>query len=308
MERRFLDALPERLAAALSPGELDHATRPPDGAGVSRSFGPGYLRLDGRLVPHPLPRVTLAVDPPADARELCAAWAIAAPVAVSPDVEQRSWQICVAGEELVDPHARRIAADPITAGRWDVIPYLAARPAGALPGVVSGASPAYDVRERGGAVRSIEIVATAHVTRALEPSHPDVGALLGAMATAHPAWRASGAGGAPDRAATFVIIYEAGAPVAGGALSLSPAAGGTTRASQVCVVPPQRGTYLGAALLDALEALARRHGSARLRLDSSAFLLGDELPLARCGFAIEPAHAGGADVEVWAEKELGGPG
>jgi GNAT superfamily N-acetyltransferase len=306
MERPFLDTLTERLAAALSADELERATRPPDGAGVARSFGPGHLRIDGRLVAHHVPRVTLAVDPPADARELCAAWAIAEPVAVSPDVEQRTWQLCVAGRELSDPYARRIASDPITAGRWDVVAYLTGRPAGGLPGVVSGASPAYDVRERGGAVRSIEITPTAHVTRAREPGHADVRALLGVMATAHPAWRGSGAGWTPDPAATFVVIYESGAPAAGGALSPAPASG-AARASQVCVAPDRRGAYLGAALLDTLEALARGQGAAALRLDSSAFLLGDALPLTRSGYAIEPAYAGGADVEVWAAKELSHP-
>jgi GNAT superfamily N-acetyltransferase len=124
------------------------------------------------------------------------------------------------------------------------------------------------------------------------------------MATAHPAWRGSGAGWTPDPAATFVVIYEAGTPVAGGALSPASARDGPARASQVCVAPDRRGAYLGAALLDTLEALARGQGAARLRLDSSAFLLGDELPLTRCGYAIEPAYAVGADVEVWAAKEL----
>ena len=127
-------------------------------------------------------------------------------------------------------------------------------------------------------------------------------ALLGAMASAHPAWRGSGAGWSVDRAATFVAIYDAGAPVAGGALI--DAGGGETRASQLCVVPGRLGEHLGATLLDTLEAVARDQGSARLRLDSSAFLLGDELPLARCGYAIGPPYAGDADVEVWAEKEL----
>ena len=245
----------------------------------------------------------LQLDPPADARALCAAWAIARPVAVSPDVHQHTWQILVAGEELADPYARRIAAEPIRAGRWDVMPYLAARPGGELPGVVSGASPAYDVRERGGAVGSIEIAPTPRITRALEPGHADVGALLGAMAAAHPAWRGSGAGWNLDPAATVVVIYDAWAPVAGGALL--DAGGAAARASQLCVVPERRGEGLGATLLDTLEALARDRGSARLRLDCTAFLLGDdELPHARCGYAIGPPYAGDADIEVWAEKEL----
>ena len=302
MDRPFLITLPERLAAALSASELDAATRPPHGAGVERSFGPSYLRIDLRLVPDPLPRVTLTLDPPADARELCAAWAIARPVAVSPGVHQRTWQILVAGEELPDPYGRRIASAPIRAGRWDITPALAGRPAGELPGVVSGASPAYDVHERGGAVRSIEIVPTAWVTRVLEPGHADVRALLAAMASAHPAWRGSGAGWSVDPAAAFVTVYDAGAPVAGG--GLVDAGGGTLRAAPLCVVPARRDEYHGAALLDTLEALARDRGAARLRLDSSAFLLGDELPDARCGYAIGPPYAGDADVEVWAEKAL----
>jgi hypothetical protein len=300
VERPFLDTLPQRLAGAISAGELDAATRPPDGAGVARSFGPGHVRVDLRLVPDPLPRVTLDVDPPADARELCAAWAIERPVAVSPDVHQRTWQILVAGDELPDPYARRIAAATITAGRWDVRPYLAGRPGGELPGVVSGASPAYDVRERGGAVRRIEIAPRARMTRLLEPGHADVRALLDVMASAQPAWRGSGAGWRVDPAAAFVVIYDAGAPVAGGALL----GAGVAHASQLCVVPGRLGEYLGAALLDTLEALARDRGDARLRLDSSAFLLGDELPHARCGYAIGPPYAGDADVEVWAEKDL----
>lgn len=160
MDRPFLITLPQRLAGAVSADDLDIATRPPAGAGIERSVTKGYLRVDLRLVPDPLPRVRLELDPPADARELCAGWGIARPVAVSPDVEQRTWRIFVAGEELPDLYARRIASASITAGRWDIAPYLAARPAGELPGVVSGASPAYDVRERGGAVRWIEIAPT----------------------------------------------------------------------------------------------------------------------------------------------------
>jgi len=302
VDRPFLTTLLERLAAALTVGELGEVTRLPDGAGVERSFSDGWLRIDSRLVADPLPRVRLQLDPPADARELCAAWAIARPVAVSPDVHQHTWQILVAGEELADPYARRIAAEPIRAGRWDVMPYLAARPGGELPGVVSGASPAYDVGERGGAVRSIEIAPTPRMTRALEPGHADALTLLDTMASAHPAWRGSGAGWSVDPAATFAVIYDAWAPVTGGALL--DAGGGEARAAQLCVVPERGGEGFGVTLLDTLEALARDQGSARLRLDCTAFLLGDELPHARCGYAVGPPYAGDADVEVWAEKEL----
>ena len=234
----FLAGLLDRLAGALTATDLEVATRPPGGGGVTRSLGPGSVRVDLRLLPSALPRVILELDPPAQARELCLAWSIERPVAVSPDVAQRTWQILVAGDDLADRYSRRIASEPITSGRWDVAAYLVARPAGELPGVVSGASPAYDVHERGGAVRRIEIAPTAHVTSMREPGHADVRALLGVMASTHPAWRGSGAGWSVDPAATFVTIYDAGAPVAGGALV--DGGHGEMHASQLCVVP-QRG-------------------------------------------------------------------
>jgi hypothetical protein len=302
VDRPFLITLLDGLAEAVSVRDLDVATRPPEGVGVRRSFCAGDLRIDGRLVPGPVPRITLELDPPADARELCTAWGIARPVAVSPDVEQRTWQILVGGDELPDLHSRRIASEPITAGRWDIIARLAARPAGELPGAVSGASPAYDVLARGGSLRSIEISPTVHSTRLLEPSHPDVRDVLAAAASAHPAWRGSGAGWNVDPAATFLVIYDGAEPVAG--CALTDAGNGRTRASQLCLVAGRSSRCVGASLLDALEAAARDRGSARLRLDSSAFLLGDELPHAGWGYATGPAYAGDADVEVWAEKNL----
>jgi GNAT superfamily N-acetyltransferase len=302
LEAPFLTGLLDRLAGALTARDLEAATQPPDGAGAKRSLDADALRVDLRLLPSALLRATLELDPPVEARELCVAWSIERPVAVSPDVEQRTWQIRVAGDELADPYARRIASASITSGRWDVAAYLVGRPAGDLPGVVSGASPAYDVHERGGAVRRIEIAPTAHMTRMLEPDHADVRALLGVMAATHPAWRGAGAGWRIDAAATCVVIYDAEGPVAGAALMDT--GDGEARASQLCVVPQRRDRYLGAALLDALEAVARDGGADRLRIDSSAFLLGDELPHARFGYIVGPPYAGDADVEVWAEKDL----
>ena len=302
MDRPFLVTLPERLAEAVSAADLDDATRPPEGAGVGRSLRPGALRVDLRLLPGVLPEVTLELELPADARELCEAWGIGRPVAVSPDVHQRTWSVLVAGEELPDPRSRRIASHPVRAGRWDIVPRLSARPAGDLPGVVSGASPAYDLRERAGVVSSIDISPTVHTARTLAPAHPDASELLGAMASRHPAWRGGGAGWNVDAGATFVAIYEGAGPVAGGALTDT--SDGTTWASQLCVGPARLGLAVGAALLDTLEALARERGSARLRLDSSAFLLGDALPHDRYGYAIGPPYDGDPDVDVWAEKDM----
>ena len=240
--------------------------------------------------------MALELGTPVDARELCEAWAIARPVAVSPDVHQRTWSILEAGVQLPDPHGKRIASDPITAGRWRIVPKLGARPAGALPDVVSGASPAYDVGERGGEVTSIEIAPTEHIACTREPGHADAQRLLDSMRSVYAAWRG---GWNVDLAATFVVIYDEKAPVAGAAVIDR---GELACASELSVA--RGGDGFGIALLDALEALARDRGAARLRLDSSAFLFGDELPLARYGYEVGPPYDGDADVDVWAEKEL----
>jgi GNAT superfamily N-acetyltransferase len=289
----FLATLPARLAEAVGANELETATSPPDGAGIRRSLQPAALRVDTRLVPGPLPRVTLALDQPVDAHRLCATWDVQRPVAVSPDVHQRTWSILQAGDELPDPHGRRIASDPIRAGRWQIVPVLTGRPPGALPDVVSGASPAYDIGERGGSIASIEIAPTVHEIRTLDPGEADALQLVAVMASRHPHWRG---GWTPDPKSTFVAVYDDGEPVAGAPLT-------DAGATQICLARAGFGT----ALLDALEAVARDRGAARLRLDSSAFLPGDELPYARYGYTVGPPYDGDADVEVWAEKDLATP-
>jgi GNAT superfamily N-acetyltransferase len=302
MDQPYLLTLPERLAEAVSAEQLDAATRPPGGSGVERSRRAGSLRVDDRVVPSQLPHVTLDFDEHIEARELCAAWGIERPVAVSPDVHQRTWSILAAGGELPDPHGIRIASDRIAAGRWDIVPRLAERPRGELPGVVSGASPAYDLRERSGLVTSIEIAVRAHDARTLDPGDPDARELLAAMRAAHPAWRGSGEGWDVDPSATFVAIYGRGTPLAGAALA--DVEDSTARASQLCIVQAPERRELGAALLDALEAVAAARGFARLRLDSTAFLLDDEVPHVSYGYTIGPVYTGDADVEVWAQKDL----
>src|SRR4051794_12109862 len=174
----YLAMLPARLAEAISAGELETATRPPDELGIVRFSQADHLRVGPLLLPSALPRLTLDLDPPADARELCRAWGIERPVAVSPDVHQQTWWIVEAAAELPDPHGSRIAAERMTAGRWNIVPSLSERPAGDLPDVVSGASPAYEVLECGGAVCSIEVAPIARTTRVLVPRHPDAQALL----------------------------------------------------------------------------------------------------------------------------------
>jgi len=296
----FLAGLTARLQGAIDAADLDAVTQPPDGAGISRSSQPDEICIDLRVLPSPVPRITLNLDPPADARDLCALWGITRPAAVSGDVHQRTWSVLVAGDELPDPDRRRIAARPLTAGRWDVEPRLTERPSGELPGVVCGASPAYDVRERGGKVRAIVIAASARTTRVLEPHDPDARTVREAMAAAFPVWR--GGWNVRDDA-QVVVLYHDGRPAAGAAIIDEGA--GTAAASQLCVVPECRAQGLGAALLEALEAIALDRGFDRLRLDESAFLAASEVPHERFGYAVGPPYAGDTDVPVWAIKNVG---
>ena len=94
----------------------------------------------------------------ADARELASLWGIGRPVAVSGDVHQQSWWLMAGGDAIPDEYGPRIAASDLRAGRWRLRARLSARPEGPLPGVAAGASPAYDVTERGGDVVELEIL------------------------------------------------------------------------------------------------------------------------------------------------------
>ncbi|HEU0035040.1 MAG TPA: hypothetical protein VFQ53_30650 [Kofleriaceae bacterium] len=153
---RFVAELPALLAAATTPAQLARATAPAPAAGTVRRAG-SFTRAGERMPAH-APRVTLHLDPPHDARALASAWQLAQPLAVSGDVHQRSWMIVLAGEPVSDPHRPRIAALPIRFGAWQLRPQLAGRPPGPRPDLACGASPAYDVVERGGDVVAIEIV------------------------------------------------------------------------------------------------------------------------------------------------------
>lgn len=296
---RFIADLPNRLASAIDASDLDAATRSPDGLGIARTAWNDGLYIGTILVPTTIPVFTLGLDPPIDARGLCEAWGIARPVAVSGDVHQSRWSVLMAGDELPDPYARRISARPLTAGRWDVNINLTARPAGDLPDVVCGASPAYDIVERGGAVRAIEVSVTRMPASVVEAGHPDVHALLGAMAAAFPVWRA---GWEAEADSTFVVLHEGDRPVAGAAIGNDE--DGTATASRLCVVPDRRGQSLGASLLEALEGMALKGGSNQLRLDDSVFLIASEVPYARYGYVAGPPYDGDPDAPMWAIKDL----
>ena len=87
-----------------------------------RDAGLGHELRDDRL--------TLTFDPPGDAVALCRTWAIERPVAISPDVHQRSWIVHEAGEALPDPYGPRIASSAPTAGPYRLTIELDGRPPG----------------------------------------------------------------------------------------------------------------------------------------------------------------------------------
>jgi hypothetical protein len=295
----FLMELQTRLTTAVSAVELIAATRPSELPGIVRTLSASELRVGEGLLPSPIPRVTLSLDSPMDAQALCAAWRISRPVAVSGDVRQRSWRIFIAGEELPDPHSRRIAVTPVTAGRWEVALRLAGRPAGALPDVVAGASPAYDLLDRDAEITRIEVTPAATRLAVVSGAHPDARALLESMASRYPAWRA-GWTVSPD--IEFAVVYRREHPVAGAALKRD--GHGRSAASRFCVIPDSHIRHAGSALLNVLEAAALDHGSQRLTLDDSVFLHEATIPYRRHGYAVTPAYGGDADAAMWVERDI----
>ena len=302
MRFQVLAEFPARLAAAIGVAELVAASSVREELGIGRTLRSDQLRVGGRVLPSPIPRVVIGLDPPIDARSLCAAWGIECPVAVSGDVHQRNWQIRIAGEELPDAYHRRIAVTPILVGRWEVELRLASRPAGGLPDVVAGASPAYDILERSADITRIEVTPAAARAAVIGGGHPDAQALIKSMASLHPVWRS---GWEVATAAEFVVVYLGEQPIVGAALEYNGHDGqGCSAASRFCVIPDTQVGYAGSALLDVLEAVALGRGSKRLTLDESVFLHTATIPCLRHGYVVAPPYNGDADAKVWAEREL----
>lgn len=99
----------------------------------------------------------LTFPAPILAGALCSALGWARPYALSGDVAQRHWHIQLWAADLADPYGQRIATRRPEAGVWSVTARLTGRPAGPLPGVVSGASPAYDLALYAASVAALEV-------------------------------------------------------------------------------------------------------------------------------------------------------
>ena len=134
--------------------------------------------------------------------------------------------------------------------------------------------------------------------RTLAPDHPDALALVAAMADA---WPAARYGWRTGRDA-FVALYEGDRAAAGAGIDQRPH--GMASIPCLCIPETSRGRGLGAALVAALEAEARRRGCERLRVQEPAFMLGDEVPWERAGYTVGPPYDGDTDVDTWAEKVL----
>jgi GNAT superfamily N-acetyltransferase len=100
----------------------------------------------------------------------------------------------------------------------------------------------------------------------------------------------------------FVVLEEDGRPLAGGGIRRL-----DDRACEIkrmYVARGARGRGLGRALLEALEALARDHGYAIVRLDTGARQPGAQRMYERAGYVAVPDYNGNPWAAFWGEKAL----
>jgi hypothetical protein len=264
----FLADLPERLAGAVGGDELRDAVTS-EIHGLTPRLETHSLWIGSRQFTSTLPRVGFDLEPPIDVRWLSEMWQIEAPVAVSGDVHQRRWRLMIAGAELPDPNGRRIASAPVTAGRWEIGAVLAGRPAGPLPGVVSGASPAYDLLATGGQVVSVSV----------ERSWLATDVVTGRVATSQD-----------------LVVGGDDVPLAVAGFGVD---NGVLLAHSFSVAADAARRHAGSALVDALEAIALAEGADVVRLDRSVDAVHDAVPFERHGY-----RRVGGDEEVVAERRV----
>ncbi len=98
----------------------------------------------------------LGFGPTLDALALCRLWGLERPYAVSGDMRQETWRVVCFCADVPDQWNTRIATEAPKFDAWQVSIELEGRPAcDDLPGVVSGASPAYDLTVYAARVRRV---------------------------------------------------------------------------------------------------------------------------------------------------------
>ncbi len=88
---------------------------------------------------------SLRLASPLAARTVIAGLSLSRPYATSGDVHQEEWELSSWTTDIDDRWGPRIAVHTPHLGHWAVEPKLAGRPAGELPKLTAGASPAYDL-------------------------------------------------------------------------------------------------------------------------------------------------------------------
>ncbi len=81
-----------------------------------------------------------------------------APYLVSPDVHQRTWEVQIPTDPMGKVENSRIATRCPKIGVWTVRAAVVSRPAGELPAVVAGASPAYSLAVYDSEITSVRLV------------------------------------------------------------------------------------------------------------------------------------------------------
>ncbi len=297
---QFLHGLARSLIGARGQSGLLAATLPPMDSGIDRALAAGSMRFGGRVLRSPLPSVTLRLASGVDAVGLADAWGIEAPIAVSGDVHQATWRIAMRGRALPDLGTRLIEVEDIVIGSWAVTALLQGRPRGDLPGVSAGASPVYDLRERGGMVRAIFVERVTPRGRLTTAGDPVAVRLLEAARGRNPFARP---GWAPAADCPFVIISAGETPVAGAALVVDRMSS-LALVSAVVIDPATASNSTGEDLVDVLEAVAFENGAGAIRFDGGAFLFEASLGLADRGYTVGPPYDGDSDADVWAEHRL----
>lgn len=147
----FVHDLPALLTAAPQFAQLESQVR-------TRVAGVSGVTVESQTGSSPSLQIGFAT--PLNASRVATLLGIAHPVAISGDVHQTEWFLASRTATIHDPYQNRIATQTPAFGTWMARAVLVGRPAGPLPTVVAGASPAYDLQLYSASVRSIEIEAS----------------------------------------------------------------------------------------------------------------------------------------------------